>query len=221
MNEPVNQWVTECILASDRWDASQKASPLPWEGGLWVASCRGDRGGPGRAGPVPGLRAKAEANRKVSLCAGFVYWTQLQLPSIYLAAVELTRSQRFWKEQPGKGHKRVLSSEVRFASCMGMGRRGRGRWVCNPGKEVLHCHKKGEHSFKDDKMKNSIYNMCRKQEGRLYTHTSSSMWKIISSGNTGPFQNGNHMAKSRWERLTFHWIPFCASRNFEPWKCIT
>lgn len=99
-------------------------------------------GGPGRAGPVPGLTAKAEANRKVGLCAGFVYWTQLQLPFIYLATVELTRSQRFWKEQPGKGHKRVLFSEVRFASCIGMGRRGRGRWVCNPRKEYYTAIKK-------------------------------------------------------------------------------
>lgn len=53
-------------------------------------------------------------------------------------------------------------------------------------------------------MKNSVYNMCRKQEGRLYIHICSNMWKIISSGNTGPFQNGNHVARGRWERLTFH-----------------
>lgn len=37
-------------------------------------------------------------------------------------------------------------------------------------------------------MKNSVYNMCRKQEGRLYIHICSSMWKIISSGNIGSFQ---------------------------------
>ena len=61
----------------------------------------------GEAEPVHGHTARLEASRKeVSLWVGFVYRTQSQLPSIDLAAVELTRSQRFWKEQPGKGHRR-------------------------------------------------------------------------------------------------------------------
>lgn len=70
------------------------------------------------------------SRKEVGLCAGFVYCAQSQLPSIYLAAVELTGSQRFCEQQPGKGHRMVLSSEVRFASSMGMGWRGGGEGGC-------------------------------------------------------------------------------------------
>lgn len=46
------------------------------------------------------------------------------------------------------------------------------------------------------KMKNSVCNMCR-QKGRLYIHICSSMWKIIFSGNTGPLQKENQVARSK------------------------
>lgn len=85
---------------------------------------------------------------------------------------------------------------------MEMGVGGRGKY--SPDKGVLHSQKKEGPSLEGSKMKNSVYNMCRKKGRKALHHICSGMWKIISSGNTGSLQKENHVTRGRWEGLAFH-----------------